>query len=48
MFGARYETYGTFAPTADVPIAQAPGAANPRAFTPGAPVGGFGGVRYTF
>ena len=48
LFGARYETYGTFAPTADVPIAQAPGASNPRALTPGAPVGGFGGIRITF
>ena len=48
MFGARYETYGTFAPTSDVPIVQAPNAANPRALTPGAPVGGFGGVRVTF
>ncbi|MEJ0048287.1 MAG: TonB-dependent receptor [Rhodospirillales bacterium] len=48
MFGARYETYGTFAPTDSVPIVQAPGAANPRALTPGAPVGGYGGVRVTF
>ena len=28
IFGARYETYGTFAPTDSVPIVQAPGAAN--------------------
>jgi outer membrane receptor protein involved in Fe transport len=48
MFGARYETYGTFAPTSDVPLAQAPGATNPRALTPGAPVAGYGGVRVTF
>ena len=48
MFGARYETYGTFAPTSSVPIVQAPGATNPRALTPGAPVAGFGGVRITF
>ena len=48
MFSARYETYGTFAPTSDVPIAQVPGASNPRALTPGAPVGGFGGIRYKF
>jgi outer membrane receptor for ferrienterochelin and colicin len=48
MFGAHYETYGTFAPTSDVPIAQLPGAANPRALTPGAPVSGFGGIRVKF
>ena len=48
MFGARYETYGTFAPTDSVPIVQAPGASISRALTPGAPVAGFGGVRVTF
>ncbi len=48
MFGARYETYGTFGPTAAVPIVQVPNASNPRSLTPGAPVAGFCGVRYTF
>jgi iron complex outermembrane recepter protein len=48
LFGARYETYGTFAPTSSVPIVQAPNAANPRALTPGAPVAGYAGVRVNF
>jgi len=48
MFGSRYETYGTFGPTSDIPIVQAPGATNTRALTPGAPVAGYGGVRVAF
>ena len=45
---ARYYTYGTFSPTSSVYLAQAPNATNPRAYSPAAPVGGFGGVRVTF
>jgi outer membrane receptor protein involved in Fe transport len=45
---AKYDTYGTFSPTSSVYLAQAPDAANPRAYSPAAPVGGFGGVRITF
>ena len=45
---ARYYTYGTFAPTSSVPIVQAPGASNPRSYSPAAPIAGFGGVRVTF
>jgi outer membrane receptor protein involved in Fe transport len=48
MFAARYETYGTFSPTSSVPIVQAPYATNPRSLSPGAPVGGFAGLRATF
>ncbi|HEY0183248.1 MAG TPA: TonB-dependent receptor [Rhodopila sp.] len=44
----RYYTYGTFSPTTAVLLSQAPNAANPRAYSPAAPVGGFGGVRVTF
>jgi iron complex outermembrane receptor protein len=29
-------------------LAQAPNATNPRAYSPAAPIGGFGGVRITF
>ncbi|HEX3884398.1 MAG TPA: TonB-dependent receptor [Stellaceae bacterium] len=47
-FNAQYYTYGTFAPTSAVPIAQAPGATNPRAFSPAAPIGALVGVRITF
>jgi len=45
---ARYYTYGTFSPTTSVYLSQAPNATNPRAYSPAAPVGGFGGVRISF
>jgi outer membrane receptor protein involved in Fe transport len=43
----KYYTYGTFAPTTSVFLAQAPNATNPRSYSPAAPVGGFVGVRVT-
>jgi iron complex outermembrane recepter protein len=45
---ARYYTYGTFSPTSAVYLAPAPGATDPRSYSPAAPIGGFGGVRVTF
>jgi outer membrane receptor protein involved in Fe transport len=45
---AKYYTYGTFSPTSSVFLSQAPNATNPRAYSPAAPVGGFGGIRVTF
>jgi outer membrane receptor protein involved in Fe transport len=45
---ARFYTYGAFSPTTSVFLAQSPTAANPRSYSPAAPVGGFGGVRVTF
>ncbi len=45
---AKYYAYGTFSPTSSVFLAQAPNATNPRAYSPAAPIGGFGGVRITF
>jgi iron complex outermembrane recepter protein len=47
-FNAEYFTYGTFGPTSSVPIAQAPGATNPREYSVAAPIGAFVGVRATF
>jgi len=47
-FDAQYYTYGTFGPTAAVPIAQAPGASNTREYSVAAPIGAFAGVRATF
>jgi outer membrane receptor protein involved in Fe transport len=44
----KYDTYGTFSPTTSVYLSQAPNATNPRAYSPAAPIGGFGGVRITF
>jgi iron complex outermembrane recepter protein len=45
---SKYYTFGTFSPTTSVFLAQAPNATNPRAYSPAAPIGGFGGVRITF
>ncbi len=45
---AKYYTHGTFSPTTAVYLAQAPNATNPRAYSPAAPIGGFGGIRVTF
>ncbi len=45
---ARFYTFGTFSPTSAIPIVQAPGATNPRSYSPGPPVGGLVGVRATF
>lgn len=44
----KYYSFGTFSPTSAVFLSQAPNANNPRAYSPAAPVGGFGGVRITF
>lgn len=48
LTNAKYATYGTFSQTSAVPIVQAPGASNPRAISPAAPVAGYGGVHVTF
>ncbi len=45
---ARTYSFGTFSPTSQVFLAQAPGATNPRAYSPAAPIGGFGGIKFTF
>ena len=47
-FNAQYYTFGTFGPTGAVPIAQAPGASNPRQYTLAAPIGVRVGLRVTF
>jgi len=47
-FNTTYYTFGTFSPTSSVPIVQAPGAANPRSYSPAAPIAGTIGVRVTF
>jgi iron complex outermembrane receptor protein len=44
----RYYTYGTFSPTSAIYLSQAPGATNPRAYSPAAPIGVFGGVKVSF
>ena len=47
-FNATYYTFGTFSPTASIPIVQAPGATNPRSYSPAAPIGVTVGLRATF
>lgn len=47
-FNANYYTYGTFSPTAQVPIPIAPGATNPRALCPANPIEGYGGITVSF
>lgn len=45
IFDTKYATFGTFSPTADVPIEEAPGATNPRSLSPAAPIEAYGGIR---
>ncbi len=47
-FNTKYYTFGTFSPTSSVVIAQAPGATNPRSYSPAAPIAGTVGIRLTF
>ena len=47
-FNATYYTFGTLSPTSSVPVPQAPGATNPRAYSPAAPIAVTAGVRLTF
>jgi len=47
-FNAKYYTFGTFSPTSAVPIAQVPGATNPRSYSPAAPIAVTAGIRLTF
>ena len=45
LFAAKYETFGTFSPTDRIPIAEAPGASDPRSLSPAPPLSIFGGIR---
>jgi len=45
VFDEIYETFGTFSPTDAVPIAQVPGASDPRSLSPAPPRAFFGGIR---
>ncbi|MFI4977000.1 MAG: TonB-dependent receptor [Caulobacterales bacterium] len=48
VFNVAYTTFGAFSPTANVPIAEAPGATNPRSLAPGAPRRASVGLAYLF
>jgi outer membrane receptor protein involved in Fe transport len=45
LFNTNYETFGTFAPTAEVPILQVPNAENTRSLSPGMPRAIYVGLR---
>jgi outer membrane receptor protein involved in Fe transport len=47
LLDEKYETFGAFSPTSDVPIVEAPGATNPRSLSPAAPISVYAGVRVT-
>jgi iron complex outermembrane recepter protein len=38
LFNAKYATFGAFSPTSEVPLAEAPGATNPRSLSPAPPL----------
>src|SRR5262249_44380578 len=48
LFDKQYATFGTFSPTDDVPLSEAPGASNPRSLSPSMPRAFFGGLRVSF
>jgi outer membrane receptor protein involved in Fe transport len=48
LFDRRYASWGTFSPTADTLIAEAPGASDPRSLSPGAPRTWSAGLRLAF
>ena len=45
LLDAKYETFGSFSPTADVPIVEAPNATDPRSLSPAPPVSVYAGLR---
>ncbi len=47
VLDTKYETFGAFSPTSDVPINEVPGATNPRSLSPAPPISFFAGVRVT-
>ena len=47
LLDAKYETFGSFSPTADVPIVEVPNATNPRSLSPAQPISVYAGVRLT-
>ena len=47
LLDAKYETFGSFSPTGDVPITEAPNATNPRSLSPAPPISVYAGLRLT-
>ena len=47
LLDQKYETFGSFSPTSDVPIVEMPNASNPRSLSPAPPISVYAGVRLT-
>jgi outer membrane receptor protein involved in Fe transport len=47
VLNEKYETFGAFSPTSDVPISEVPGASDPRSLSPAPPISLYAGVRVT-
>jgi len=45
LLDTKYETFGTFSPTDEVPIVQVPDAVDPRSLSPGPPITVYFGIR---
>jgi len=45
LLDRKYETFGSFSPTSDVPIVEVPNASNPRSLSPASPISVYGGIR---
>jgi len=45
LLDRKYETFGSFSPTSDVPISEVPNASNPRSLSPAPPISAYGGIR---
>ncbi len=48
LLDARPQTFGTFSPTDEIPLAEAPGASDPRSLGPGAPRRWLAGLKARF
>lgn len=48
VFKKRYSTFGTYAPVDSVPLLEAPGLADPKSLSPGAPRSVYAGLRLSF
>ncbi len=48
LFDTKYEMFGTFSETEEVPLLEVPNASDPRAFSAAPPIAVYGGVRVRF
>lgn len=48
VFDSKYETFGTFGETDEVPLLEVPNAENPRSYSAAPPIAVYGGIRVRF